>query len=281
LPGPAYAPTLGPGYLMTFPIKAVFRLTGKLLLQGAVPLALVTVLLGYLPRQALHYGLFSLRYTPLAAFIVAVPLIMGNVLLAVNQLISASYVAAVSEIVLRTAAGKPLRPGRLLINALVNAFPTMVIQFALQIAALLGVLLLVVPGVFIGVALSVVVPTYICEGKGIIESFRRAFELTKGRRWGIFGTWLTVRLISFIVFPNTVLSPINAGFAVMRRLVPTLPLPYLPPGIEYGPATATVLGFIAILITTLTIVLNTAIYLTLRVHTTDKGSDNRAAEIFA
>jgi len=265
---------------MTFPIKAVFRLTGKLLRQGAVPLALVTVLLYYLPQLGLRYGLYSLAGTGLGAIIVSAPMISGWVLLAINQFISAFHLAATSEIGLRTAANKPLRPGRLMINALVNAVPLMVIQFALQTATLLGVLLLVIPGMFIGVALSVVAPTYVCEGKGIIESFRRAFELTKGSRWGIFGIWLSVRLISFIAFPNTILSPMNSAFAVVRRLAPTFSLPDLPHGIEYGPGTTTALGFVITLITTVTIVLNTAIYLTLRFHSPDQGKNRRIADVF-
>ncbi len=265
---------------MTFPIKAVFRLTGKLLRQSAIPLALVTVLLGYLPHTAVHYGLQSLMYTRLGAVIVSAPFVAGNVLLVINQFISAFYLCAVSEIALRTAAGKPLRPGKMLIDALVNAVPVMVIQFALQTATLLGVLLLVIPGVFVGVALSVVVPTYVCEGKSIVDSFRRAFRLTKGRRWGIFGIWLSIRLISFVVFPNTLLSPVNSAFAVVRHVAPTFSLPDVPAGIAYAPATATALGFVITLITTLTIVLNTAIYLTLRFHSPDQGKNTRIAEVF-
>ncbi|WP_443751252.1 hypothetical protein [Asticcacaulis solisilvae] len=265
---------------MTFPIRAVFGLTGKLLRKGAVPLALVTVLLCYLPQQALHYGIASLAYTEVGRIILSAPVITGWVLLAVNQFILAFHLAAISEIALRIAAGKSLRPSKLLINALVNAIPLMVTQFALQTATLVGVLLLVIPGVFVGVALSVVVPTYVCEGKGIIESFRRAFQLTKGRRWGIFGIWLSIRIISFVAFPNTILSPVNAVFALARRLAPTLPLPDLPLGIQYGPATTTALGFIITLITTLTIVLNTAVYLTLRFHSPDQGNNTRVADVF-
>ena len=265
---------------MTFPIKAVFMLTGKLLRQGAVPLTLVTVLLYYLPRKALHPDFMWMMHTELGRLILSHTVIAGYVLLVLNQFISAFHLAAISEIALRTAAGKPLRWNRLLLNALVNAVPVFAMQFALQIATVLGVLLLVVPGVFVGVALSVVVPTYVCEGKGIIESFGRAFRLTEGRRWGIFAIWLVVRLMSFAVFPNSFLPQVSGLFGVIHWLAPAFPLPELPPGTDYGPTAAIAFDFLLTLITAILIVLNTAIYLTLRFHKAKKSGDDHVAEIF-
>ena len=58
---------------MTFPIKAVFMLTGKLLRQGAVPLTLVTVLLYYLPRKALHPDFMWTMHTELGRLILSHP----------------------------------------------------------------------------------------------------------------------------------------------------------------------------------------------------------------
>lgn len=265
---------------MTFPIKGIFQLTGKLLRQGVVPLALVTVLLYYLPQQALHYGLLSLGRTELGALIVSAPMFSGSVLLAINQLLSAFHVAAVSEIALRAAAGKPLRARRLLINALVNAIPVLAIQLALQITILVGVAFLVVPGVFLGVALSVVVPAYVCEGKGVIEAFRRSFQLTDGRRWPIFAIWLAIKLACLVVIPNAFLSQVFTLFRLVHWLAPTLSLPDLPQGLQYGPFVGSLIGFGQILITMALVVLNTAIYLTLRFHKPDPGAKT-IAEIFA
>lgn len=51
---------------------------------------------------------------------------------------------------------------------------------------LIGLVLLIVPGIIAYVALSVVVPVMVEERRGVMECMERSAELTKGMRWHVF-----------------------------------------------------------------------------------------------
>ena len=56
----------------------------------------------------------------------------------------------------------------------------------------------------------VAVPVQVTERSGILASFSRSAELTRGVRWSIFGALLVVGLIGIVIF---YLSTTLAGFA--------------------------------------------------------------------
>ena len=62
-----------------------------------------------------------------------------------------------------------------------------VVSFALF---LLGYILLVLPGFYLGAIFAVVVPVRIVEGTGFIRTFVRGAQLTRGHRWPVFGLLL-------------------------------------------------------------------------------------------
>jgi hypothetical protein len=66
----------------------------------------------------------------------------------------------------------------LIIVALVNA-----------VCVVLGMILLLVPGIIAACVLSVVVPAYVIERKGIASAIYRSSYLTKGHRLQIFGVF--------------------------------------------------------------------------------------------
>lgn len=59
----------------------------------------------------------------------------------------------------------------------------------------LGLLLLVVPGLFLLTRWLVVVPAIVLEGRSAGEAFSRSWELVKGRSWSVFGLILVTFLI--------------------------------------------------------------------------------------
>jgi len=268
---------------MTFPIKAVFRLTGKLLRQGALPLVLVTVLLYFVPVMAAHFGALFLVGTEWVSFLVPVPGRLGPLALAlytINWFLNAFHMAAVNEIIMRTAAEKPVRPGRLIINALVNTFPVLIIQVALELITGVGAWLLLIPGLFLGAAFSVVVPAYVCEGKGVIEAFRRSFQLTSGRRLPIAIFWLVIGLAIYASVSDFVLPEVTNWLLTPHRWVPAIPgPPYLPPVPRFEEPVRSLARLGRMAFTTALIVLNATIYLTLRFSKADQG-DDRIADVF-
>lgn len=60
----------------------------------------------------------------------------------------------------------------------------------------IGLLLLVVPGLILMTMWIFVVPVIVLEGRGIIESFSRSAEMTRGRGWNVFGLIVVTFLIS-------------------------------------------------------------------------------------
>lgn len=71
------------------------------------------------------------------------------------------------------------------------------------LASCAGLILLIVPGVIIYCALYVAVPASVVERPGIIGALRRSQELTKGRRWQVFGllllAFVALAAVAFLV----------------------------------------------------------------------------------
>ena len=60
----------------------------------------------------------------------------------------------------------------------------------------IGTLLLVIPGIFLSVKLSLIAPATIVERKGGTTAMSRSFELTKGSGWKIFAMFLVMYAMS-------------------------------------------------------------------------------------
>jgi hypothetical protein len=78
-----------------------------------------------------------------------------------------------------------------------------------------GLLLLVVPGLFVLVRWSVIVPVIVIERRGMRDSFRRSSELVRGHGWTILWTLLIIFFASALVetgFDN-LLYPLPEFFA--------------------------------------------------------------------
>jgi hypothetical protein len=61
--------------------------------------------------------------------------------------------------------------------------------FVTNLATLIGVVLLIVPGVILAVRWSIVVPILLAERTTIREAMRQSWERTAGRFWPIFGVF--------------------------------------------------------------------------------------------
>ena len=77
------------------------------------------------------------------------------------------------------------------------------------VAIIVGILLLVVPGLILLVVWSVAIPALVGEHRGIPSALRRSRDLTKGVRWQIFG------LILFII-----VFSVGSGLVMERLAIP-------------------------------------------------------------
>ncbi len=64
---------------------------------------------------------------------------------------------------------------------------------------LIGLILLVVPGLYLMTIWSMVIPAVVLERKGVFEAFGRSRELVRGNGWPVFGVIITTILLLIVV----------------------------------------------------------------------------------
>jgi len=73
------------------------------------------------------------------------------------------------------------------------------ISLAIGIAVGIGLVLFVVPGIYLGLAWSLAIPVTVLEGGGLNASTSRSKVLSKGSRWRIFVIYFLIIILSFVV----------------------------------------------------------------------------------
>jgi hypothetical protein len=95
----------------------------------------------------------------------------------------------------------------------------------------LGLVLLIVPGLFLLTIWSLIVPTIVLEGKSAGESFGRSRELVKGNGWSVFGVIVitigAVIVASIIVGLLTFWLPDGVDSFVSDLISNTLVVPFV------------------------------------------------------
>jgi hypothetical protein len=67
------------------------------------------------------------------------------------------------------------------------------------IAITVGLILVIVPGLYLITIWAVIVPVIVIEGSGALASFGRSHRLVRGRGWHVFGTLVLVFVILLVV----------------------------------------------------------------------------------
>jgi hypothetical protein len=93
----------------------------------------------------------------------------------------------------RTDAMSSLRYG------LSRLFPLIVAYIVMSIGIGLGLVLLVIPGIFLAVKWSMTFPALVAERAGAFAAMGRSWDLTRGHWWRTFGALIVVVLISFVL----------------------------------------------------------------------------------
>jgi len=104
------------------------------------------------------------------------------------------FIAAYAAFVTRQTLSHILRDPETVSESLMGTLrvfaPLLALQVLILLATILGIVLLVVPGILVTLAWSVAAPARISEPLSIIGALRRSAELTKGNRPRIFGLFL-------------------------------------------------------------------------------------------
>ena len=88
-------------------------------------------------------------------------------------------------------------------------FPMIGISFLVGWGVILGLILLIVPGIMLAMRWIVSVPVRVAEGPGILSAMGRSADLTRGHRWPIFG----LAAIFFVgqMMLQAAIAPFSAG----------------------------------------------------------------------
>jgi hypothetical protein len=91
------------------------------------------------------------------------------------------------------------------------------------ILVFVGMILLIVPGIIVGLMICLAIPALMVEDTGVTGSLKRSRELTKGYRWHLFGLFLLAFVISTAVaiivpMPVNLVLPEVVGIVVSGLL---------------------------------------------------------------
>ncbi len=71
------------------------------------------------------------------------------------------------------------------------------------IAITIGLVLIIVPGLFLITIWAVIVPVIVLEGSGMMAAFGRSHQLVRGRGWHVFGTlvltWIVLLVVNIVL----------------------------------------------------------------------------------
>jgi hypothetical protein len=133
----------------------------------------------------------------------------------VQILLSALFVAAMARLVVDLDAGRRGTAGDYLRAALGVAVPVAAITIVVAIAAGIGAIFLILPGLWVLAVFSVAVPSAAVEESGF-GALGRSAALTKGYRWPIVGLGIVFALIVLgigVLVGLLVISPLSLLFA--------------------------------------------------------------------
>jgi Membrane domain of glycerophosphoryl diester phosphodiesterase len=107
--------------------------------------------------------------------------------------------------------------------------PILVVSILVGLATLLGLIVFIIPGIYIGVRLAVSIQAVVVEGRRGTEAMRRSWDLVGGHWWHTALTVLLAGLLTEVV--NAVITaPFNAGAwlaqAVGAAVATTVTMPY-------------------------------------------------------
>lgn len=140
------------------------------------------------------------------------------------------FLAFTVELLRDLRAGKDVRPtGELVRAVLPIALPLFSLALFAAIATVLGLFLLLVPGMILATIWAVVLPVFVIERpKVILSSFGRSRELVRGYGWPVFGTVvlaLVVALLGSIFGAILAIDPTSAVGSFVQLAVTSLVTP--------------------------------------------------------
>ncbi len=159
--------------------------------QATLGLSLLFVVAIQVVNLFLSYGRY--HSSGFGAFLLA---LLSEVLFIVMTVaLSGCLITVISEAVL----GRALSPNEAFDRVKPRIPGLAGLALLVGIIVMIGFILLLIPGIFALVALSLSAPAFILERVGVTDSMRRSWELVKGDFWRVLGILLLGLLIVFVI----------------------------------------------------------------------------------
>jgi hypothetical protein len=134
----------------------------------------------------------------------------GTLVAALIQFAAAALaIAACFKAISAAYLGEQAGAAESLRYAVSRLLPLLVAYLLVVIIVGLGLVALIIPGIWLAVKLSMAFPAVVFERTGPFSAIGRSWALTKGNWWRVFGTLLVVFLISFVL--QIVLAAVAGG----------------------------------------------------------------------
>jgi hypothetical protein len=176
-----------------FSVGAVLARSGGIWIKNLVPFVII----------ALIANIPALLYTWVASGSVEGYKTWTNVIGSVGSLTGNLAAGAIIYGVLMQLRGEAASVGRCITVGLGRMFPILGVAICAGLAAGLGFVLLVIPGLIVLTVLFVAVPVAVVERPGVFQSLSRSGDLTAGHRWAVFGVvfvqWLLTMGVTFVI----------------------------------------------------------------------------------
>jgi hypothetical protein len=219
----------------SFDFGRVIKNTFGAIQQNAATFAILALLLAGIPAAISTFGLVGLfgRLMAVGSGAPAEPSLafMGfNAALAgggalINVFANAILQAAIMYGTAAFLNGRTASLGECFGAGLRRCLPLIGLMIVIGFAVFFGFLLLIVPAIMMAVAWIVAVPALVVERTGVFAALGRSADLTRGRRWPIFG-FIVLYFIAFSVVQQVVLGIVGSVIvattpsAVMLRQLP-------------------------------------------------------------
>ncbi|MGR3780159.1 MAG: hypothetical protein ACU0DT_02710 [Albimonas sp.] len=183
----AARPSFGAGRIIGESFSVFFRTFWKILLIAAVPtvaaMLIAIAIRGAGPTLGLEEPEAGEGLASLAVLLVDIPLLS----LMTGLLVLLAY---------DVKQGRPRPVGRYFSIVLPNLVALVVLSLVVGILFVLGLTLLIVPGLWVYAVYAVACPAVVIEGAGF-RGMRRSASLTKGYRWPIVGVLVVIGVASY------------------------------------------------------------------------------------
>jgi len=201
-----------------FEIGRVMSRTFAVIGRNLGAFTLLALLLGGLP--SLLMTLAQLYFAGAGTAALFHPGMAGMWIVGVLAMVLSAFIlqAAIVHATMADLNGRRVVVGESLMVGLRNCLPLLGLALLSGLGVMLGVLLLIVPGIILAVMWSVAVPAKIVEGVGVTQAFSRSTDLTRGRRWAIFGLFLIYMVLSWVV--QIAITAICAAFSGLLGFIP-------------------------------------------------------------